>query len=236
MEGGGAAAGEGFKLGDIGDYRDGTDFYPIGLAAIFGMNLSVIVAKVGGLGGTSLNTFFDAFGLEGLLANASLVVILMQIARWLYTTFYNTAGSKPWSPFIFVCILLVVQLLHDLIFYYGIINVLPSGKNEMIDVLKEYSAEHGRTAIGGHEVLLIIIAALAMVFKEVSMLSRMIIIASIFYMVPYMLTMVRPRVAAKPTVQAPPAEAAVPKVPQQEPKPERLGARDMYQDMNWSLR
>jgi hypothetical protein len=227
MEGGGAQ--ESFKLGDIGNYRDGTDFYPLGLASIFGMNLSIIVAKLGGIGGVSLNDFFNSFGLEGLLANASLAIIILQITRWLYTSFYNTAASKQWSPFIFVCILLVVQLLHDLIFYYGIINVLPSGRNEMIDILKEYAQEHGRTALGGHGVLMIIIAALAMIFKEVSILTRLLITTVTFYMIPYMLTVISKK---KPIiVVAPPKKEA-----EAEKEPAKLTSRDMYQDMNWSLR
>lgn len=218
---------EAFRLGNIGNYAEVDDFYPMAIASIFGLNLAIAAARVGNVGGASLNTYFDAFGLEGILANVALIVLILQITRFGYTNGYGLA--KPWSPFVFVCILLAVQFMHDLIFYYGAINILPSGKNEMIDSLKEYAREHGGSALGGHAFLLIIIAAAAMIFKETTALVRIIMISVLLYTMPYIITVVKPKVQVQ--VQ-PPAEP----VKKEEPKPEKLTARDMYQDMNWGLR
>ena len=220
MEGGSVEA---FRLGNIGNYLEVEDFYPMGMASILGVNMAVAAARLGNVGGISLNTYFDTFGLEGILANTAMIIIIMQIARFAYT--YGSA--KPWSPFVFVCILLVVQLIHDIIFYYGAVNVLPSGKNEMIDALKEYAAEHGKSALGGHAILLIVVAVMAMVFKEVSILIRMTIVASIFYAMPFIVAFVKPRTIV---VVAPVPED---KTKEPEYKEAKLTARDMYQDMNW---
>ena len=223
MEGGSVEA---FRLGNIGNFADVDDFYPMAIASVFGLNLAIAGARVGNLGGASLNTYFDVFGLEGILANVALIVLVLQISRFGYTKGYGL--TKPWSPFVFVCILLVVQFLHDLIFYYGALNILPSGKNEMIDALKEYAKEHGGSALGGHAFLLIVIAAAAMIFKETSALVRMISVAVLLYMMPYIITMVKPRPA--------PVEKPVQKAAVQPEAKEKLTARDMYQDMNWGLR
>jgi hypothetical protein len=223
MEGGSVEA---FRLGNIGNFADVDDFYPMAIASVFGINLAIAGARVGNLGGASLNTYFDAFGLEGILANVALIILILQISRFGYTKGYGL--TKPWSPFVFVCILLVVQFMHDLIFYYGAINILPSGKNEMIDALKEYSREHGRSALGAHAFLLIVVAAAAMIFKETSALVRIVVIATLFYMMPYIITMVKPR--------PPPIEKPVQKAPVEPEVKEKLTARDMYQDMNWGLR
>lgn len=223
MEGGSVEA---FRLGNIGNFADVDDFYPMAIASVFGLNLAIAGARVGNLGGASLNTYFDVFGLEGILANVALIILVLQISRFGYTKGYGL--TKPWSPFVFVCILLVVQFLHDLIFYYGALNILPSGKNEMIDALKEYAKEHGGSALGGHAFLLIVIAAAAMIFKETSALVRMISVAVLLYMMPYIITMVKPRLA--------PVEKPVQKAPVQPEAKEKLTARDMYQDMNWGLR
>jgi hypothetical protein len=225
MEGGSVEA---FRLGNIGNFAEIDDFYPMTIASVFGLNMAIAAARVGNVGGASLNTYFDAFGLEGILANVALIVLMLQVSRYGYTNVYGLA--KPWSPFVFVCILLVVQFVHDLIFYYGAINILPSGKNEMIDTLKEYAREHGGSALGGHAFLLIIIAVAAMIFKETTPLVRMVMIAVLLYTMPYIITMVKPRLEAiekpKPQPQAQP----------QAPKEEKITARDMYQDMNWALR
>jgi hypothetical protein len=186
MEGGAA---EGFRLGDIGNYTEVADFYPIGIASLFGINLAIASARLGNIGGASLNTYFDTFGLEGVLANAALITIIFQITRWIYTVAY--AGSKPWSPFIFICILLAVQFAHDIIFYYGAINVLPSHMNEMIDLLKGYAKHNGATALGGHALLIGVIGGLAMIFKETTIVVRLCIIIGTIYAMPYLIAMAR---------------------------------------------
>jgi len=228
MEGGSVEA---FRLGNIGNFAEIEDFYPMTIASVFGLNLAIAAARLGNVGGASLNTYFDAFGLEGILANVALVILILQISRFGYTNGYGL--TKPWSPFVFVCILLVVQFLHDLIFYFGALNILPSGKNEMIDSLKEYAREHGGYALGGHAFLLIVIAVAAMIFKETTVLVRMISITVLLYIMPYIITLVKPRAVpvVAPVVTEKPKQQVV-----AEPKDNKLTARDMYQDMNWGLR
>jgi len=231
MEGGAA---EGFRLGDIGNYTEVADFYPIGIASLFGINLAIAGARLGNIGGVSLNTYFDTFGLEGVLANLALIMIIFQITRWIYTIGY--AGSKTWSPFIFICILLGIQFLHDIIFYYGAINVAPSGVNEMIDLLKGYAKQNGSTAMGGHAVLIGVIGGLAMIFKETTIIVRMCIIIGTIYAMPYLIAMAR----SKPVViqevvketkqvekQAQP-KAAIIKEPMEKREPRALNELDAF--------
>jgi len=200
MEGGGTQ--ELFKLGDIGNYQDVGDATAIASATITSINVVAALTRGGVLGGFSLNSYFDTFGLEGILANTSLIVIIFQLARWLYTTFYAT-GGRPWSPFVFVCMLLAVQTVHDLFFYYGVIKYVPSGNNEMIDALKKYSAENGSRALAGHSVFLIIVAAIAMILKEYSMLVSISLVTITLYMLPYVIATFGPKPPAPPP---PPAE------------------------------
>ena len=180
-----------FVLGDIGDYKNVDDIFAIASASLIGMDIGVLLSRFGGLGGYSLNTYFDTFGLEGILANISYIVILFQIARWFYTTFY--AVGRPWSPFVFVCVVIAVQVVHDLIFYYGPLKTIPAGKNEMIDTLKRYAAENGSRAISGHVGFLIIISAIAMFLKESSMLFTFILISVSLYSLPFLLNTSGPK-------------------------------------------
>jgi hypothetical protein len=200
MNGGGA--GEGLQLGDISDYKDLSDLGSIASASLVGINLALIGGRVGGLGGLSLNTYFDTFGIEGYLANIALVILIFQFARWGYSSFYNVAGSKAWSPFVFLCFLVGVQLIHDMIFYYGAINNLPAGKNEMIDVLKRYAKENGARALGGHSLFLVVVGLLAMLLKESTLIMSFMITLAAVYLMPFIITTLGP----KPPPPAPPAE------------------------------
>ena len=200
MDGGGHS--EFFILGDIGNYKEVADFAPIISASLIGMNFAVILSKFGSLGGFSMNAYFDTFGLEGILANTSFLVIIFQVARWAYTSFY-TSGGRPWSPFVFVCILIAIELVHDLIFYYGPLKAIPSGKNDMIDALKKYAAENGSRALAGHAAFLIFVGVIAMFLKESTFLFTFIVVNITLYLLPLMMTTLGP----KPPPPPPPAES-----------------------------
>jgi hypothetical protein len=186
---GGAISTSGIELSNIGDYQDVDDLYTIGSASLFSVFLSILAARIGNVGGVSLNTYFDSFGLEGVLSNVMLIIIILQVARWVYSTFYNKFG-KPWSPIVFIAIVLSLQLVHDVLFYYGVVNLLPSGKNEMIDTLKQYAKENKGAAIGGHSIFIIMVCLIAMILKDTSPIIRLIIPAITLYMLPYILAIV----------------------------------------------
>jgi hypothetical protein len=98
--------------------------------------------------------------------------------------------------------LIAVQTLHDLFFYYGVMKYVPSGNNEMIDALKKYSAENGSRALAGHSVFLIIVAAIAMILKEYSLLVSISLVTVSLYMLPFVISTFGP----KPPPPPPPAE------------------------------
>lgn len=185
-----------FILGDIGDYKQVEDILAIASASLIGVDMGVLLSRFGGLGGYSLNTYIDTFGLEGILAMTSCIVILFQIARWFYTIGY--AVGRPWSPFVFVCILLAVQVVHDLMFYYGPLKIMPAGKNEMIDALKRYAAENGSRALTGHVGILIVVSIIAMFLKESSLVFTSILVSVSLYVLPFLLNTSGPRAPPPP--------------------------------------
>jgi len=225
-----ASADEFFKLGDIGDYKSADDIIPIGSATVVAINAATMLTKLGVIGGQSLNAYFNTFGLEGILANVSLIVIMFQVARWLYTTFY--AKTHPWSPFVFVCVLIFVQLIHDLLFYYGAINLIPSGNNEMIDALKKYSKEHGPRALAAHSAFLIFVGAIAMFFKERSIIFTVITVTLMMYLLPYIITTFGPKPAPIKVEQiqktTQPVQQASQKNSQQDLSRQMQGFRGLY--------
>jgi len=202
MEGGGTS--ESFVLGDIGDYTQMNDVLPIVSASVIGMNFAVLLTKFGGLGGFSLNTYFDTFGLEGILANVSFITIMFQITRWFYSSFYTT-GGRPWSPFAFICILIGLEFIHDIIFYNGVLKSVPSGKNDIIDALKRYADENSSRAFAGHAAFLIFVGTIAMFLKESSLLFTFIIVNLALYLLPLLLTTLGPRPPPPPPEEKKPA-------------------------------
>lgn len=193
MEGGGSS----IYLSDISDYHNIDDLYTIISSSFFSITLLLVATRIGNLGGLSLNTYFDIFGIEGVLSNTMLITIIFQVTRYFYTVLYAKA-DKSWSPFVFICGLVGVQILHDVLFYYGVINLLPSGKNEMIDILKQYSKENSTSAIGGHSGLFILTALVAMIMNNMDMVSKAVLFGIILYTLPFILSIVYKKPAPPP--------------------------------------
>jgi hypothetical protein len=200
MEGGGITK-SGLELSDIGDYKKMDDLFVMANASLFTIFLSIIAIRLGNLGGIYLNTYFDVYGLEGVLSNMMLIIILMQLARYIYTGVYGSYG-KEWSPFVFICIIMSVQLVHDLVFYFGLLNSLPDGKNDMIDIIKKYAKENSRNALGGHIILLGLTAIIAMIMKNMPDIYILFLSIIILYLLPFILSIVFKKQA--PPAQSPP--------------------------------
>lgn len=193
MEGGGSS----IYLSDIGDYRNIDDIYTIVNSSLFTLTLSLLATRIGNLGGYSLNTYFDLFGIEGVVSTTMLMAIIFQLARYFYTVLYAKA-DKSWSPFVFICAVIVVQILHDVLFYYGAINLLPAGKNEMIDVLKQYAKENTVAAIGGHSALMLVTALVAMMINDMDIVLKIVMFGIVLYGLPYILSIVHKKPAPPP--------------------------------------
>lgn len=187
----------GLKLADIGNYENMNDFSTIGLSGLFTGLLMILSARVGGFGGLPLNTFFDMFGIEGVITIVTFIIVLFQITRYLYTAFYEKSG-KTWSPFVFICFLLGAHLIHDLVFYYGIVSQLPKGKNDMIDILRALAANHKVYTLVAHSAILVATALIAMILHEVSDLAKLVVFIVMLYITPYALAIHYPKPAPPP--------------------------------------
>ena len=187
----------GLKLADIGNYENMNDFSTIGLSGLFTSLLMILSARVGGFGGLPLNTFFDMFGIEGVITIVTFIIVLFQITRYLYTAFYEKSG-KTWSPFVFICFLLGAHLIHDLVFYYGIVSQLPKGKNDMIDILRALAANHKVYTLVAHSAILVATALIAMILHEVSDLAKLVVFIVMLYITPYALAIHYPKPAPPP--------------------------------------
>lgn len=194
-----------FELSDIGDYRSSDEIFVIGNAAMFSLLLFTIATRIGGLGGLPLNTYFDIFGIEGVLSNTMLLVILIQFARYIYSTLYTSYG-KAWSPLVFLCFVLAAQALYDVLFYYGIINVVPAGLNDMVDILRAYAKQSTLHTMGSHAILILVTALTAMIMCGTSLVTHLLFAAVILFIFPYILSIVTKKPAPPPPPPAPPKD------------------------------
>jgi len=65
-----------------------------------------------------------------------IIAIGIAIARYIYSIFFME--TEGWSIYYFVALAVIIQIVHDIIFAYGVVDKIPHGHNAMIDVFKSY--------------------------------------------------------------------------------------------------
>lgn len=83
--------------------------------------------------GRSLDKWYAQFGIVAVISDCLVIVLGILIAQFLV----------PGAPALtLAAVSIVVQLIHDYLFYIFVILGIPKGHNRMIDLFKEYSVEN----------------------------------------------------------------------------------------------
>ena len=158
------------KVGaDISNYKNVSDLTYI-LLAVLAVDVIVIflVRFFPEIFGSSLNRWYDLFGLSAVLADVFIIVIGIAIARYIYTLWVKGKFAEgKWSPAYFTGTVVVTQLVHDLLFYYGVITQVPRGHNMMIDIFKDY-ASGGPKILVGDAAMMVSSSVIAIILKGLS--------------------------------------------------------------------
>lgn len=174
---------------DISNYKRISDFFYILIAVLVVDVVVIVMARYfPDIFGTNLNRWYDLFGLNAVIADVIIIVLGFVIGRYAYTNFVKEKFvDGEWSPVWFTGTLVVIQLIHDLLFYFGIIKQLPAGHNAMIDVMRQYGESGGFKILLGDAAMMTASSFLAMALKASSghIVSAVGLMA--LYIVPYIL-------------------------------------------------
>jgi uncharacterized protein YacL len=88
---------------------------------------------------TALDVWYKQFGIVAVISDCLVIVLGILIAQFISPN-ASVTGLAITS--------VIIQLIHDVLFYLGVILPIPKGHNSMIDLFKKYSAE------GGYKILL----------------------------------------------------------------------------------
>jgi uncharacterized protein YacL len=108
------------NLTDIGSAVVWVDFFTIFLSKVFHL-------------GKSLDKWYATFGILAIISDCLVIVLGIMIAQFIAPG-VNTVTLAG--------VAIVVQIIHDILFYYAVILGVPRGQNDMIDLFKEYAVEN----------------------------------------------------------------------------------------------
>jgi hypothetical protein len=170
----------------ISNFDNHSDYWYI-LPAILFIDLVVIIIGryFPSVFGRYLNVWYNKFGLGAVIADVFIIAIGFMIARWIYTRFL--AGKFGMNQALFIGLLVVVQLIHDLLFYVGVIVPIPRGANQMMDVFKDYANQGGAKILGADAGMMIGSALVASLLKNSSGGFYEVFTISTIYLLPYFL-------------------------------------------------
>ena len=80
----------------------------------------------------ALGTWYSKFGLVAIGSDILIIVLGIALAMLL------SPGISGWN---LVALAVFIQVVHDVLFYVGVILPVPAGQNAIIDLFKQYAAE-----------------------------------------------------------------------------------------------
>ena len=174
------------KWQDISEYEEVKDWIYIFIGIIVTeFILLVLVRYFPEFFGKQLNIWYNRFKLSAVLSGVLVLALAIGVSRYVYTEFIYP--KHDWNPLYFTGTTIFVQVLHDLLFYIGVIQQVPKGTNAMIDVFKEYSSSSGTRAIIGDSVLMISSVGIAMIAKGMDLHAAIFLGILGLYGIPYIL-------------------------------------------------
>ena len=174
---------------DISNYNNTSDLWYI-LIAVLAIDVLVIfmVRFFPEVFGASINRWYDMFGLNAVIADVGIIVIGFIIARYVYTKWIKAKFAEgKWNPLIFTATAVGVQLIHDVAFYFGVIQQVPRGQNMMMDVFKDYATSGGAKILLADALMMVGSSMLAITLKTAGGFSVTSFATLVAYALPYIL-------------------------------------------------
>lgn len=169
---------------DLSDYK----WFPQILVSVLIVDLIVIflVRYFPGFWGSTINVWYDRFGLSAVIADVLIIVLGFIAGQYVYKNYLKPAYG--WNPLLFLGLLLFIQVVHDLLFYAGVIVPIPTGHNGMIDVFKTYAARGGLKVVAADSAMMAGSFALASYFAAAGTPATTFAGVLAAYAVPFILT------------------------------------------------
>lgn len=124
-------------IANVGNYKATEDWwFYIPAIALVDTFIIFLVRFMPDIFGRPINQWYDEFGLVAVMSDVTIIAIGITIARYIYSAYFME--EEGWSIWYFIGLAVIIQVVHDLAFAFGIVEKIPRGHNSMIDVFKAY--------------------------------------------------------------------------------------------------
>jgi hypothetical protein len=166
---------------DISQFDNIDDYLPIITAILIVEVITIILSFTHITESNFLRIWYKQYQLSAVLADVSLIFLGVVITRALYYYVFD-----EFSIVNFVLLMVVVQVIHDILFYI-MITQIPKGTNKIIDILKDYADEISYWAIIGDSAMMVSSALIASYLANFDANTNIIILAFYVYILQFIL-------------------------------------------------
>jgi hypothetical protein len=171
---------------DISEYEELNDWYFLIVAVLVVEVVTLAAIRFfPSFFGKAVNVWYNRFNLNAILSDVLIILLGFGLARYAYSEWIYP--KYDWNPLYFTGLSVVIQVVHDALFYLGIVTQIPVGSNGIIDLLKGYGQEVGAKAILADSVMMTGTSLLAMALKTVAPHIVLFVGLLSAYAVPYVL-------------------------------------------------
>jgi hypothetical protein len=176
----------GSKWADISDYYEVSDWVFLGIAVLLvDVLVLFLVRYFPDVFGKSINIWYNRFKLSAVISDVFIILIGFGIARYIYTEYIYP--KYDWNPMYFTGLSVVVQVIHDVLFYFGVIKPITPGHNAMMDVFKTYADSGGAKVIAADSAMMVASSFFTMALKAAPAHLAAFVGLLTVYVVPYIL-------------------------------------------------
>jgi hypothetical protein len=166
---------------DISKFNNTHDYLPLFNGVLFTDLFVILLSNAKVIDSRVLREWYESYNLSAVVADVLVIFIGLIIVRALYYYIFT-----EFSILKFITLALVVQFLHDMLFY-AFFKSVPRGMNRMLDTFKDYANEVSYKAILADGGMMVMAAIIGSYLAGRNLNTNIIVLIALLYALPYLL-------------------------------------------------
>ena len=166
---------------NIANFNNTSDYLPLFNGVLITDLFVILLSNMKIIQSSVLIKWYADYNLSAVIADVLIIFIGLIIVRAIYYYVFT-----DFSILKFVALALVVQFIHDMLFY-ALFSSVPRGMNRMLDTFKDYAKEVSYKAVLADGGMMAMASLIASFLAGKNLNTNLIVVISSLYLLPYIL-------------------------------------------------
>jgi hypothetical protein len=166
---------------NIANFNKTSDYLPLLNGVLITDLFVILLSNIKFIQSSVLISWYENFNLSAVIADVLIIFIGLIIVRAIYYYVFT-----EFSILKFVALAVVVQFIHDMLFY-AFFSSVPRGMNRMLDTFKDYAKELSYKPLIADGGMMVMASFIASYLAGKNLNTNLIVLISALYLLPYIL-------------------------------------------------